>query len=285
MLLTHTARSDGRLSDILRRELGVSLGLMNSLKWSGGLRVNGEIARTSTPVHVGDTVTALLDEPPCEYPAEDVKLAVRYEDEYALVVDKPAGMLIHPSSARNTGTLANAVMGYYARAGIPGAFHPLTRLDRDTFGLVLIAKNRYACALLQRGNIQKNYRALCCGVPPAKEGAIEAPIARRGYPSLLREIRADGKPSCTRYSVLVQKDGLSLLSLTPVTGRTHQLRVHCAYAGFPIVGDEQYGTAEAIEAARRRGIRGQQLCAYTLTFRHPLTGEEIRVQSTQEITL
>lgn len=283
MELNHTARREGRLSKILREEMGLSAGLMNRLKWTGALKVNGQSVHTDFPVQPGDTVTAVLEEESPDYPAEDLPLAILYEDAYLLAVDKPQGMLIHPSSARNTGTLANAVAGYYRRTGSTGAFHPLTRLDRDTFGIVLIAKNGYACALLQRSRPRKTYHALTLGGPKDDWGTIDAPIARKPLPSLLREIRPDGKPSRTEYRVLDRGEALCRLALTPITGRTHQLRLHCAYMGFPIVGDPQYGSAEALAWAEKLGVTGQQLCAKRLEFTHPVTGAALTLESRMDV--
>ena len=283
MELNHTARREGRLSKILREEMGLSAGLMNRLKWTGALKVNGQSVHTDFPVQPGDTVTAVVEEESPDYPAEDLPLTILYEDAYLLAVDKPQGMLIHPSSARNTGTLANAVAGYYRRTGSTGAFHPLTRLDRDTFGIVLIAKNGYACALLQRSRPRKTYHALTLGGPEDDSGLIDAPIARKPLPSLLREIRPDGKPSRTEYRVLDRGEALCRLALTPITGRTHQLRLHCAYMGFPIVGDPQYGSAEALTWAEKLGVTGQQLCAKRLEFTHPVTGAALTLESRMDV--
>ena len=283
MELNHTALHEGRLSRILREEMGLSAGLMNRLKWTGALKVNGQSVHTDFPVQPGDTVTAVVEEESPDYPAEDLPLTILYEDDFLLAVDKPQGMLIHPSSARNTGTLANAVAGYYRRTGSTGAFHPLTRLDRDTFGIVLVAKNGYACALLQRSRPRKTYHALTLGGPASDSGIIDAPIARKPLPSLLREVRPDGKPSRTEYRVLERGEALCRLALTPVTGRTHQLRLHCAYMGFPIVGDPQYGSAEALTWAERLGGSGQQLCAKRLELSHPVTGQALVLESGMDV--
>lgn len=283
MELNHTALHEGRLSRILREEMGLSAGLMNRLKWTGALKVNGQSVHTDFPVQPGDTVTAVVEEESPDYPAEDLPLTILYEDDFLLAVDKPQGMLIHPSSARNTGTLANAVAGYYRRTGSTRAFHPLTRLDRDTFGIVLVAKNGYACALLQRSRPRKTYHALTLGGPASDSGIIDAPIARKPLPSLLREVRPDGKPSRTEYRVLERGEALCRLALTPVTGRTHQLRLHCAYMGFPIVGDPQYGSAEALTWAERLGVAGQQLCAKRLELSHPVTGQALVLESGMDV--
>ena len=156
MELSHCALREGRLSSFLRGELKMSEGLVNRLKWHDRLLVNGQPEHTNYPVKPGDVITVLLDEPEPEYPAEDGELTVLYEDPWLLAVDKPAGMLIHPSRSRNTGTLANLVVGYYQRTGQNSAFHPLTRLDRDTFGVVLLAKNAYTHTLLHQTDVQKN---------------------------------------------------------------------------------------------------------------------------------
>ena len=279
MELNHTAQKNGRLSDILKNEMQVSTGLMNRLKTTDRILVNGLPQRTNFPVRTGDTVTLLLDEQPPEYPAEDLPLTILYEDDHILAVDKPAGMLIHPSRSRDTGTLANAVIGHYARTGQHSAFHPLTRLDRDTFGVVLIAKNSHIHALLQQTDLQKTYQALCFGSFPMAEGIIDAPIDRRPLPSLLRYISPTGKPSRTRCRVLTRHSGHTLVELQPLTGRTHQLRLHCAHLGCPILGDPQYGTEESQTYSAGFAYTHQRLCARRIEFIHPLTGTPITVES------
>ena len=279
MELHHTALRDGRLSDILKNEMRVSTGLMNRLKTTDRILVSGTPRRTNYAVRCGDTVTLLLDEPEPEYPGEDLPLTILYEDDHILAVDKPAGMLIHPSRSRDTGTLANRVIGHYRRTGQRSAFHPLTRLDRDTFGVVLIAKNSHIHALLQQTPLQKTYQALCFGSFPMESGIIDAPIERRPLPSLLRYICPTGKPSQTHCQVLTRFDGHTLVALEPLTGRTHQLRLHCAHVGCPILGDPQYGTAESQAYSRQFGYTHQRLCAKRIEFLHPLTGEPLTIIS------
>ena len=279
MKLHHTALRDGRLSDILRQEMRVSTGLMNRLKTTERILVNAVPRRTNFAVSRGDTVTLLLDEPEPDYPAEDGALTILYEDDHLLAVDKPAGMLIHPSRSRDTGTLANLVVGHYRRTGQHSAFHPLTRLDRDTFGVVLIAKNSHIHALLQQSDVQKTYQARIFGHLPETSGIIDAPIDRRPLPSLLRYISPSGKPSQTRYRVLSAEKTESLVELIPLTGRTHQLRLHCAHFGCPILGDPQYGTEESQEYSLRFGYTHQRLCAKKIELPHPLTGENLTIVS------
>ncbi len=283
MELKHTAKRSGRLSSFLQKELAMSSGLINRLKWQERLLVSGKPQHTDYPVTAGDTITVILDEPEPEYPPEPGPLSVLFEDEHLLAVDKPAGMLIHPSRATLTGTLANRVLAYYQQTSQPCAFHPITRLDRDTFGVVLLAKNAHIHAQFTgKGDLKKTYYARVYGAPPLEEGTIDAPIDRRPLPSLLRFVGPEGKPSLTRYQVLSREGSVSLLALQPVTGRTHQLRVHCAYIGCPILGDPQYATAESTAFSQSLGLSTQQLCAKYLHFTHPITGESICITSQLE---
>ena len=275
MELKWVAQREGRLSSFLRGELRMSSSLMNKLKWGDAIRVNGVPQRTNYPVKPGDVVTVRLAEEAPEYPAEDGPLTVLYEDDHILAVDKPAGMLIHPSRAKNSGTLANYVYGYYCRTGQKSAFHPMTRLDRDTFGIVLLAKNAHVHTLLQQTNVKKTYHAWVLGGPEEEAGIIDAPIARRELPSLLRFVSPEGKPSVTEYRCLEREGQFTKLALRPVTGRTHQLRVHCTHMGWPILGDPQYGTAESLAVSEALGLQSQQLCAKRLELIHPLTGERL----------
>ena len=279
MELTLTASRQGKLSSFLKNELKMSTGLMNRVKWADGLRVNGLSVHTNHPVFPGDRITVLLQEEEPEYPAEEGDLRVLYEDDCILAVDKPAGMLIHPSRNRIDGTLANLVQGHYRQWGVTAAFHPLTRLDRDTFGIVLIAKNSHIHALLQQRKPRKTYEALVFGGPDGEAGLIDAPIARKELPSLLREIRPDGKPSVTRYRVLERGAQVSRLELEPVTGRTHQLRLHCAYMGFPILGDPQYGSEASMAFSHAKNVETQLLLAKRLEFIHPITGQTMALES------
>jgi 23S rRNA pseudouridine1911/1915/1917 synthase len=285
MELKIMAAREGRLSSFLLGELKMSSSLMNKLKWGDAIQVNGTAQRTNFQVCPGDVVTVRLDEEKPEYPAEDGTLTILYEDEFLLAVDKPAGMLIHPSRSCFSGTLANYVAGYFARTGQKSAFHPMTRLDRDTFGVVLLAKNAHVHTLLQNTDVQKTYHALTCGGPGEDSGVIDAPIARKPLPSLLREIREDGKPSVTRYRVLERKEKLCKLALEPVTGRTHQLRLHCMHSGFPILGDPQYNSPFSASVSREMGLSYQQLCAKSLVLPHPIWGDRLEILSKMDILI
>lgn len=283
MKLHHAAVREGRLSGFLRGELALSSTLVKRLKWEDAFFVNGEVSRIDRYVVKGDEISVRLEETNPAFPAEKGPLAVLYEDEAVLIVDKPSGVWVHPSPSRQTGTLANWA-AFHLRNQKCGV-HVVTRLDRDTFGIVLFAKNAHIHAILSRslqlGAIDKHYLAAVCGVPSPSEGCINMPVARRAGGSLLREVRADGQPSVTCYYTEYTQNGAALLSLRPKTGRTHQLRVHCAAAGWPILGDSAYGTPMSLAMSEAFGITTQQLCAKTLRFPHPLTGEQITVSSLQ----
>ena len=271
--IRYTATTEGKLLRFLRRELGLSSSLVSRLKFRGAFCVNGEPAHTDRMVVPGDEIRVVLDEPVPDYPAEDGPLDILFEDEAVIALDKPPGLIMHPTFNRTTGTLANRVLGHYRATGQACAVHPVSRLDRDTFGVVLLAKNAHVHALLNRAPKEKVYEALVVGVPAPPAGIIDAPIARRSPTSLLRCVREDGKPAVTQYETL-RAGEISLLRLRPLTGRTHQLRVHCAHIGCPILGDPQYGTPLEIT---------QQLCARTLRVTHPFTGEALEFTSRQSL--
>ena len=285
MELKHIATREGRLSSFLRGEMKMSSGLVNRLKWQEKIFVNGTPEHNDFAVKPGDVITVPLDEEEPDYPPQEGEISILFEDEWLLAVEKPAGMLIHPSRSRFDGTLANYVLGYYVRTGQKCAFHPVTRLDRDTFGIVLLTKNSHVHALMQAAELRKTYHALVYGGPEEDAGIIDAPIARKELPSLLREVRADGKPSVTEFRVMERICELCKLELRPITGRTHQLRVHCAHCGFPILGDPQYGSEESRAFSVEKGLLYQVLCAKRLEFAHPITGENLVLESKMEAAL
>lgn len=287
MTLSHTADRSGKLLSFLRRELALSSSLVKRLKWRGAFLVNGQAVHTDFPVSPGDEILILLDEETPDFSPEDGELSILYEDDSFLALDKPAGILMHPSFYKNTGTLANFVLGYYEKTGQACAVHPVSRLDRDTFGVVLLAKNGHIHAKmmeeLSQNRVHKTYEALVFGGPDLDSGLWTFPIARRGGGSLLREVQADGQRAETSWRVLDRWEVCAKLELNPITGRTHQLRVHCAHVGCPILGDRQYGTAGSIQLSEAWDIPYQQLCAVKLEFAHPLTGEPITIASRQRI--
>ena len=287
MVLTHTATRSGKLLSFLRRELGMSVGLVKRLKYDHAFAVNGTPQYTNYPVRPGDVITVTLREGQPDYPAQEGPLDILYEDEAIIALDKPTGILMHPSSARGTGTLANYLAGYYQKTGQACLVHPVSRLDRDTFGVVLVAKNAHAHATLQRsmqaGGVEKVYQAAVFGHAPAPAGRLDYPIYRPDPMRMLRAVDSAGQPAVTDYQVLAAGQETSLLELRPRTGRTHQLRLHCLTAGFPILGDPQYCTPASKAFSDDLALPWQQLCAVSLTFPHPITGQTLTLQSRQRV--
>ncbi len=285
MELTHTAQRDAKLLSILRQELSLSSTLVKRIKFREAYRVNGVIVRTNYPVKKGDYIQVCLDEPTPEYPPQEGELRILFEDDWLIALDKPAGMLMHPSSCRNEGTLANYLLGYYQRTGQACAVHPVSRLDRDTFGVVLLAKNAHIHAKMMETEKEKIYHALVYGCPEEATGIIDAPIARREGSSLLRKIDPSGKPARSAYRVLERQVQTAKLELTPLTGRTHQLRLHCAHGGFPILGDPQYGSEASQALSARFRLPYQQLCAVSLRFFHPMEEKIVEIRSRMDVSL
>ena len=284
MILRCTMNRRTKLLSALRRELRISDGLVRRLKPLDVFRVNGESAHTNRMLEPGDEVSVIISEGAPDFPAEDGPISILYEDECLIALDKPQGIIVHPTFSRQTGTLANLLLGYYRRTGQASAIHVLTRLDRDTMGVVIFAKNAWAHWLLMEeldaGRIEKSYEALTVGGPDADSGLIDLPIAKRPNPSLLRFVSPDGKPAQTRYRVL-ERGPICRLELQPLTGRTHQLRVHCAHEGFPILGDPQYG----VDRPEQPGASGQQLVARRICLDHPQTGERICIVSNMALRI
>ena len=269
--------------------MGMSSTMVGRLKYQKAFLVNGVPVYTNHIVKPGDEITVLMDEPTPEYPAEEGELDILYEDEALIAIDKPPGLMMHPSTCRITGTLANRLTYYYQATGQASAVHPVSRLDRDTFGVVLLAKNSHVHALMCRaqkqGELEKIYEAALYGKLTPSAGVIEAPIARLSERSLLRCVRADGKPALTRYETIAMGERVSHVRLWPLTGRTHQLRVHCAHLGAPVLGDPQYGSQESVAYGQTLGCVTQQLCARSLALHHPLTGEALQLRSQRPLIL
>ena len=287
MILEQTAARQTKLLSLLRREFGLSSGLVKRLKWQNALFVNDVPAHTDALVMPGDRVRVVLEEQPDGFPPEPLPLSVLYEDACFLAVDKPAGMLVHPSPQKNSGTLANGVLYHLLANGEASGVHPVTRLDRDTFGVVILAKNANIhdrfCRMLRERQLEKTYLASVFGQPPQDEGQIDLPVYKVGGGSLIRVVDERGQQALTQYRVLERAEKTALLELHPLTGRTHQLRLHCMASGFPILGDPQYTSPEAAAYSAARGLLTQQLCAARLVFPHPMTGERTEILSKQTV--
>ena len=285
MMLSFTvpAGPDRKAYNILRRELKASAALVRRLKQANAIFVDGQPAFTDRMLQPGQTLTADLDacEPPSDLIRESGPLTVLYEEEGFLAVHKPAGCLIHPTHARNSGTLCNLAAGYLQARGQLPVVHAVNRLDRDTEGVVLLAKNSHFHALLSDAlsakDAGKEYLALVCGTMPQTDCCIDLPIRRVNELDMKREVSPDGQRAVTHCRVLASDSRLSLLGLRLETGRTHQIRVHCAHLGCPLLGDKLYGTPASLTLSDELGITTQQLLAARLRFTHPLTGAPMEI--------
>ena len=277
-VLTHivTAQEDrAKLLRLLRGTLHLSYSLVQSLKWrSSAIQVNGENATVARIVRFGDEITVNITDngeiSPHIVPVA-VPLDILYEDEDLLILNKPAGMAVHSAAATaETVTVAGAVAHYLG--GAP--FHPVNRLDKGVSGIMTVAKSGHVHDLCMRilhtDSFRREYRGVCHGCPEPPQGEISLPIGRDEASLFRRRIDPHGQEAKTCYKVLKRGD-LSLLLLRPVTGRTHQLRLHCAALGCPLAGDWLYGTEEPGLIAR------PALHSYELWLHHPLTGAEIHL--------
>ena len=279
MILSYTAKTNDEgktVKQIIEREFNLSSRLMSKLKNSGGINVNGENVTVRFLLHENDVLTLCKeDEPSKNVIMSDIPLQVLYEDEDLLAVNKPMGMPTHPSAGHHDDTLANAVLYRYRNEKF--TFRAITRLDGDTTGVVLVARNALSAQrltdLLVQGKIIKEYTALCEGVPMPLKGEIDAPIARCEDSIIKRKIDKDGKNALTHYEVERQsRDGkYSLVKAVPVTGRTHQIRLHLSHIGTSIYGDFLYGNP-------LDGVRAHLHCS-CLTFCHPTSGETIKIRA------
>ena len=265
------ARLDKAVSELTE----LSRGLANEQIKEGKIIVNGQVKKAKYTVKVGDVIS--YEVPQVEevtYEAEDIPLEIVYQDADVAVVNKPQGMVVHPSAGHTSGTLVNALM-YHIKdlSGINGELRPgiVHRIDKDTSGLLMVAKNDAAhVALADELKAKKSLRkywAIVHGNLPNDRGVIEAPIGRSDKDRKKQAVTAKGKPALTRFHVLERFGDYSLVELQLETGRTHQIRVHMAYIGHPVAGDEVYGPRKTLKG------HGQFLHAKTLGFTHPRTGE------------
>lgn len=279
-----TERDDGCvLREWIKGNIRLSGKMMKYLKYrNDGILVNGERCTVRRVLRVGDTVTlALTDNSSSEeLLAVDLPIEILYEDDALIAPSKPPNMPTHPSHNHHNDTLANALAFRYREAGVPFVFRPINRLDRDTSGVMLVARNKFSAGLLaksmQSGEFQKIYWAILEGEMEEDAGLIDKPLHRTAASIIVREVCSpdapDAEPARTRFRVLARGGGCTLVEAHPQTGRTHQLRVHFASLGHPICGDSLYG----IDNGR---IGRQALHAKELVFPHPITRAKIHLNA------
>lgn len=224
------------------RQCAVSTEMMRAVKFRGeGFLADGQPILANRRVMPGQQIAfELPPEGESVLPQSEIPVRIAYEDAFAVVLEKPPHLAVHPTLNYPGGTLANGYAAWAEQRGESPVFRPVNRIDKDTSGLVLAAKHAYAAPLLAQ-NVEKLYYAIVEGELPLGDGVIDAPIGRRGDSIIGRCVTPDGKPSRTEYTILQVKNGLSLAACVPVTGRTHQIRVHFASIGHPLAGDDLYG--------------------------------------------
>ena len=301
MILTYTvANSDeGRtVYSVMRKELRISATMMRRLKLADAISVSGVSVFTNYNLKSGETVKVdiLAAEQPCDNLPEHGTLDILFENAGLLAVNKPIGVLIHPSRSRHMGTLSNFVAWYLehgddsstfeigAKPPSPAPCHAVNRLDRDTSGVVLFAKNSYMKALasqaLSEPDVKKEYLALVYGEIP-QDGTIDVPIIRKEERNLLRIPSLDGQRAVTHFEMLktakIGEQVISLVKFRLETGRTHQIRVHCLHLGHPIMGDKLYCNEQSAKLSESLGIATQALHAQLLGFKEPLSEQYIEI--------
>lgn len=263
---------EGRTVARFLRRRGVSHRVLVDLKRDpDGLTIGGETAFTNRPLRAGETLRLFLREPETAdiVPQPGLPLRVVYEDEDLFVLDKPAGMAVHPSPQNRENTAANALAAHCAARGEALVFRAIGRLDKDTSGLLLVARNAIAAGVLTdeaaRKDVRREYLAVCTGELPER-GTIDAPIGRADGSVITREVRPDGARAVTYFERLRYADGYSLARVWLETGRTHQIRVHMRHIGHPLPGDFLYNPDYRV-------VRRHALHAARLTVRLPFSDE------------
>ncbi|MDO4517099.1 MAG: RluA family pseudouridine synthase [Bacillota bacterium] len=279
-LRIHPSREGTDVNTLLRKELGLSgSGVRRAKQMADGILLDGLPVFTNARVRAGQTLSVAVGDTEGSSQIAPVPgpLDIRYEDEDLLVVNKDGRTPVHPSQGHHGDTLANFLMAHYGAIGLTAAFHPVNRLDRGTSGLMAVAKHPHAHEVLQRqlqeGRLTRTYLAVCQGIPDPTEGTIEAPIGREPGSVLRRMVTPEGAFARTHYEVLQTGKGRSLVQLKLDTGRTHQIRVHMAHLGCPLVGDFLYGRVTE-ELPDRFALHSA-----AIRLEQPVTGREILLEA------
>ncbi|MCL1982870.1 MAG: RluA family pseudouridine synthase [Clostridiales bacterium] len=266
------------VGELLRRNFTFSSRMMTRFKQNGCIKLNGEAVRMNASPAPGDVISISLPEEMSGFAPEAVPIVPVFEDDDLLVIDKPAGYVVHPTKGQPAHTIANGLAKYIADTGQAFKIRFVNRLDMDTSGILVVAKNAHCQKEIVRQmgehKVEKKYLAVVCGIVPSECGTIDAPIGQLAPGDLRRAVTSPGQPSVTRYSVLKRyPKGYSLVELSLETGRTHQIRVHMSHIGHPVVGDRLYGGENVLLIER------QALHACFMSFFHPVTGSPLEVSA------
>lgn len=274
-----TAENEGQMIKEFLQEKEVSKAALTDIKFKNGfIRVNGKEETVRYSLKNGDLLLiGFPEEAPSEgMKAEDLPLDIIYEDDFIIVINKPAGMSTIPSREHPSGSLANALLGYYNKIGLKTTAHIVTRLDRDTSGIVLIAKHRHIHHLFSKqqkaGKVNREYEALAEGIIVLDFGTINEPIARKQESIIEREVSPIGQYACTHFEVIKRHKSFTHVKLKLETGRTHQIRVHLSYLGYPLMGDDLYGGHTDL-------LSHQALHCKNVSFFHPVFEKEMTFQA------
>ena len=275
---------DSRLdSYIVTEDKDLSRGAVQRLLEEKNILVNGQIKKNSYKVKVGDVIEINIPEvKDTKIEAQDIPIDIAYEDSDIIVVNKPKGLVVHPANGNPDGTLVNAVMNICkdSLSGIGGEKRPgiVHRLDKDTSGLLIVAKNDRAhikmSEQIKNREVTKKYIALVKGIIKEDEATINMPIARSKKDRKKMAVDRAGKEAISHFKVITRYDKYTLLEIKIDTGRTHQIRVHMSEIGHPVVGDEVYSNGK-----NEFGVKGQMLHAKSLEFNHPITGKEMHIEA------
>jgi 23S rRNA pseudouridine1911/1915/1917 synthase len=268
--------NDKTVKSIMRENLNFSKKLSKNLESSGNIFLNGNVTKLNKITYKGDNLSIEFQEEEDEYEAIDIPIDILYEDSDILAVNKPPHIVVHPTKSHQNNTVANGVAYYFKEQGIKRKVRLVNRLDMNTSGIVIIAKNPYAhnnlSIEMKMNNVEKYYYAIVEGTIKDDKGTVNEPITRLNPDDILRVVHSSGKECITHYEVKKRLNGKTLVKLKLETGRTHQVRVHMKHIGHPLLGDTLYGRESDV-------INRQALHCYEMKFKLPTSGQQIVVKA------
>ncbi len=276
-IISYTSEENSTLKEILLDKLNFSVRSLSKMKREQSVLVNGEFKKPSTKVKKGDLIEVKIEEDMANFTPQDLNLDILYDDFDIIMVNKPPFMVVHPTKSHSEGTIANGITDYIIKKNEKVKVRFVNRLDMNTSGLVIVAKNAYAHHTLSldmsKDKVEKTYITVVKGIVKEDFGTINQPIYRPTEDSIKRVVDERGQESVTHYKVLERLNDATVLEVKLETGRTHQIRVHMNYIGHGIIGDELYGYVD------ENLINRQALHAYSLKFNQPRTKEELEFKA------